>query len=50
LARGGNIFFLTNFVEPRGEEKLENFLKQGGYKMGRYGNGKLLTLPSNFSS
>lgn len=28
-------FFLTNFVEPMGKEKLENFLKQGGYGVGR---------------
>lgn len=43
-------FFLTNFVEPMEEEKQENFLKQGGYKLGRYGNGKVLALPINFSS
>lgn len=42
--------FLTNFVEPMEEEKQENFLKQGGYKLGRYGNGKVLALPINFSS
>lgn len=43
-------FFLTNFVEPMGEERLENFLKWGGYRVGRHGNGKLVALPSNFSS
>ena len=42
--------FLINFVEPMEEEKQENFLKESGYKLGRYGNGKLLALPINFSS